>query len=165
MADGSAIAYVASAGGLGWQAQLATLMPLVQALSFDEGRRWCEENSGLIAGSGAYLVSKQVINAWATWRAYGLMKDHGVRLNCTNPGPTATAMMPHFHEAVGQSMVDAAQGPVGRYSTAEEQAWPLIFLNSPRSSYVVGETFFSDGGFYAALQHGQLDFSALMPKE
>ena len=165
MADGGAIAYVASAGGLGWQQQLGVLMPLVQAKSFEEGRSWCQEHSDLIAGSGAYPVSKQVINAWVTWRAFSLFNDHGIRLNATNPGPTATAMMPHFHEAVGQAMVDAALGPVGRYSTAEEQAWPLIFLNSPRSSYVVGETFFTDGGFYAALQHGQLDFSALMPRE
>ena len=165
MAAGGAIVYVASAGGLGWQQQLGVLMPLVQAATFDEGRQWCEEHSELIAGSGAYPVSKQVINAWVTWRAFSLFSDHGIRLNCTNPGPTATAMMPHFHEAVGQAVVDAAQGPVGRYSTAEEQAWPLVFLNSPRSSYVVGETFFTDGGFYSALQHGQLDFSALMPRE
>ena len=165
MGGGGAIAYVASAGGLGWQQQLGTLMPLVEAASFDEGVRWCEEHSDLIAGAGAYPVSKQVINAWVTWRAFGAFRDHGVRLNCTNPGPTATAMMPHFHEAVGQAVVDAAQGPVGRYSSAEEQAWPLIFLNSPLSSYVIGESFYTDGGFYAALQHGQLDFSALMPRE
>ncbi|HUZ43475.1 MAG TPA: coniferyl-alcohol dehydrogenase [Acidimicrobiales bacterium] len=165
MSEGSAIAYVASAGGLGWQQQLATLLPLVQAGSFEEGRRWCETNAELIANSSAYALSKQVINAWTTWRAFDLMKEHGVRLNCINPGPTATAMMPYFHEANGKALVDAAQGPVGRYSTPEEQAWPLAFINSPRCSYVVGETFFTDGGFFAALQNGQLDFSALMPKE
>ncbi|MHB1925210.1 MAG: coniferyl-alcohol dehydrogenase [Acidimicrobiales bacterium] len=165
MSEGSAIAYVASAGGLGWQQQLGTLMPLVQAAGFEEGRRWCEANAELIANSSSYALSKQVINAWTTWRAYDLMKDHGVRLNCINPGPTATAMMPYFHEANGKALVDAAQGPVGRYSTPEEQAWPLVFINSPRCSYVVGETFFTDGGFFAALQNGQLDFSALMPKD
>ena len=163
MSQGAAIAYVASAGGVGWQQQLGTLMELVQAADFDAGRAWCEAHADQIAGSSAYAFSKQVINAWTAWRAYQLMRDHGVRLNCTNPGPTTTAMMPFFHEAVGKNLVDAAQGPVGRYSTAEEQAWPLVFLNSPRCSYVTGETFFTDGGFYAALQNGQLDFSALMP--
>lgn len=167
MPEGSAIAYVASAGGLGWQQQLGTLMPLVQSEGFEEGRRWCKESAELISGSSSYALSKQVINAWTTWRAFDLMKDHIIRLNCTNPGPTATATatMPYFHEAAGQAVVDAAQGPVGRYSTAEEQAWPLIFINSPRSSYVVGETLFTDGGFFAALQNGKLDFSSLMPKE
>jgi len=164
MSEGSAIAYVASAGGLGWQQQLDTLMPLVQAAGFEEGRRWCEDNAELIRNSSAYALSKQAINAWTTWRAFDLMKELGVRLNCINPGPAATAMMPYFHEANGKALVDAAQGPVGRYSTPEEQAWPLVFINSPRCSYVVGETFFTDGGFFAALQNGQLDFSALMPK-
>jgi NAD(P)-dependent dehydrogenase (short-subunit alcohol dehydrogenase family) len=52
---------------------------------------------------------------------------------------------------------------VGRYSTPEEQAWPLVCLNSPRLSYVTGETLYTDGGFFGALQTGQVDFSALMP--
>ena len=163
MPEGSAIAYVASAGGLGWQQQLGTLMELAQTADFDAAKAWCEGHAGLIGGVSAYAFSKQVINAWTTWRAFGLMAEHGIRLNCTNPGPTSTAMMPYFHEANGKALVDAAQGPVGRYSTPEEQAWPLVMLNSPRLSYVTGETFFTDGGFFAALQNGQLDFSALMP--
>jgi hypothetical protein len=74
-------------------------------------------------------------------------------------------MMPYFHEAVGRELVDAALGPVGRYSTAEEQAWAMVLIGSSRASYVVGESFFADGGFFGALQTGQIDFSALMPKE
>jgi NAD(P)-dependent dehydrogenase (short-subunit alcohol dehydrogenase family) len=73
-------------------------------------------------------------------------------------------MMPAFHANSGKDLVDAAQGPIGRYSSPEEQAWPLIVLNSPRLSYVVGETLFVDGGFFGALQTGQIDFSRLMPK-
>ncbi len=113
----------------------------------------------------AYATSKQVINAWTAWRSVGLMKDHGIRLNCTNPGPTSTAMMPFFHDAVGKDLVDAAIGPVGRYSTSEEQAWAMVLLGSPRASYVVGESLYADGGFYGALQTGQIDFSHLMPSE
>ena len=72
----------------------------------------------------------------------------------TAPGPTNTAMMAFFHEANGKHVVDGALGAVGRYSSPEEQAWPLLFLNSPRSSYVVGETLYTDGGFFAALPVG-----------
>jgi NAD(P)-dependent dehydrogenase (short-subunit alcohol dehydrogenase family) len=89
----------------------------------------------------------------------------GVRLNCTNPGPTDTPMMPFFHETVGKQIVDAAMGPLGCYSTPEEQAWPLVFLNRPRLSYVAGEAFYVDGGFFGALRTGQIDFSQLMPSE
>src|SRR5258708_3704527 len=84
----------------------------------------------------------------------------GKRLNCITPGPTATAMMPHFVRNAGQSTIDAFVGPIGRQATPQEQAWPLVFLNSPRASYVNGETFTTDGGFFGALQTGQVDLSA-----
>jgi NAD(P)-dependent dehydrogenase (short-subunit alcohol dehydrogenase family) len=65
-------------------------------------------------------------------------------------------MMPAFHDLVGKDLVDSALGPIGRYSTAEEQAWPLVMLNSPRMSYVTGEVLWTDGGFLGALTTGQL---------
>ncbi len=163
MAEGSGVVYVASAGGIGWQPNLPNLLGLLETEGFEAGRAWLEANPEVWSASG-YAASKQAINAWTAWACTDLMADHGVRLNCTNPGPTTTAMMPFFHEANTKELVDAALGPVGRYSTAEEQAWPMIMLNSPRSSYVVGETFFADGGFFGALQTGRLDMSALMPK-
>jgi NAD(P)-dependent dehydrogenase (short-subunit alcohol dehydrogenase family) len=162
MPSGSAIAYVSSAAGIGWQGSMANFMELVQAPDFAAGKAWCEAHPEII-GTSAYMVSKQVIMAWTAWRCVALMKDHGIRLNCTAPGPTSTAMMPFFYEANGKEIIDAAQGPVGRYSTPEEQAWPLVCLNSPRLSYVTGETLYTDGGFFGALQTGQVDFSALMP--
>lgn len=162
MAAGSGVVYVASAGGIGWQPNLPNLLGLLETKGFSAGRQWLEEHPDVWSASG-YAASKQAINAWTAWACTDLMADHGVRLNCTNPGPTTTAMMPFFHEANTKELVDAALGPVGRYSTAEEQAWPMIMLNSSRSSYVVGETFFADGGFFGALQTGRLDMSALMP--
>jgi len=35
----------------------------------------------------------------------------GIRLNCTNPGPTQTAMMPAFEAANGKDLIDAFIGP------------------------------------------------------
>jgi NAD(P)-dependent dehydrogenase (short-subunit alcohol dehydrogenase family) len=163
-ADGSAIAYVASNAGLGWQQQLGTLTGLIDCEGFDAGKAWCEDHAEAIGGASAYAFSKQVINAWVASRAGGYLAK-GVRLNCTNPGPTETPMMPFFHESYGKGIVDAAMGPLARYSTPEEQAWPLLFLNSPRLSYVTGEAFHVDGGFFGALQTGQVDFSNVSPAE
>jgi len=163
MPGGSAIAYVASNAGLGWQQQLDGLMGLVDADGFDAGRAWCEAHPEA-TGFSAYAFSKQVINAWVVSRA-GEYLAKGVRLNCTNPGPTETPMMPFFHETVGKQVVDTAMGPLARYATPEEQAWALVFLNSPRLSYVAGTAFYVDGGFFGALQAGQVDFSHLMPAE
>jgi NAD(P)-dependent dehydrogenase (short-subunit alcohol dehydrogenase family) len=164
MEAGSGIAYVASAAGLGWQPGWENFRGLLEAKGFDAGCAWLDEHPDTWNWSG-YAASKQVINAWTAWASTDFMKDHGIRLNCTNPGPTDTAMMPLFHEANTKELVDSALGPVGRYSTAEEQAWPLVMVNSPRSSYVVGETIFTDGGFFGALQTGRLDMSALLPPE
>jgi NAD(P)-dependent dehydrogenase (short-subunit alcohol dehydrogenase family) len=158
MPEGSAIAYVASNAGLGWQQQLGTLMGLIDSDGFDAGKAWCEAHAATIAGATAYAFSKQVINAWVASKAGDYLR-RGVRLNCTNPGPTDTPMMPFFHKSYGKGVVDAARGPLGRYSTAEEQAWALVFLNSPRLSYVAGEAFYVDGGFFGALQTGHVDFS------
>ncbi len=164
MPPGSAVVYVASAGGIGWQPNLENLMGLLEAKGFAAGKAWLEEHPDVWSWSG-YAASKQAINAWTAWASTDFMNDHQVRLNCTNPGPTTTAMMPFFHEANGKDLVDAALGPVGRYSTPEEQAWAMVMINSPRSSYVVGEAFFADGGFFGALQTNRLDFSAFFPAE
>ena len=161
MPEGGAIAYIASNAGLGWQQELETLMPLVQSDGFDAGKQWCEAHEDVFKAS-AYMFSKKVINAWVAWRAAALIQQ-GLRLNCINPGPTSTPMMPFFEEANGKELVHAFVGPIGRDSEAIEQAWPMVFLNSPRMSYVNGEALHTDGGFLGAMVTGQIDFAALMP--
>jgi NAD(P)-dependent dehydrogenase (short-subunit alcohol dehydrogenase family) len=80
----------------------------------------------------------------------------GIRINCINPGPTDTPMMPAFHALATKELVDAAIGPIGRYSTPEEQGWPLVLLCSPRMSYVTGEVLWTDGGFAGAVTVGKI---------
>jgi NAD(P)-dependent dehydrogenase (short-subunit alcohol dehydrogenase family) len=156
---GGAIAVVASNAAMGWQLELEQLMGLVSTDGFDEGKQWCEANDE-IGAVGAYPFSKKAINAWVASRAATLITD-GIRLNCINPGPTDTAMLPHFVEFAGENIIDAFVGPIRRRSTAEEQAWPLIFLNSPRSSFINGEALVTDGGFFGAVQSGQLDLTKM----
>jgi len=156
---GGAIAVVASNAAMGWQLEVERLMKLVNTEGFDAGKQWCESHPEAMQPD-VYSFSKKVVNAWVASRAGALITE-GKRLNCINPGPTATAMMPHFVRNAGQQTIDAFIGPIKRQATPEEQAWPLIFLNSPRSSYVNGETFTTDGGFFGALQTGQVDLSGL----
>ncbi len=65
-------------------------------------------------------------------------------------------MMPAFEAFAGKEMIDAFVGPSARRSSAVEQAWPLLFLNSPRASYIAGEALHTDAGFLAAQVTGQL---------
>jgi NAD(P)-dependent dehydrogenase (short-subunit alcohol dehydrogenase family) len=154
MPKGGSIVCVASNAGLGWQENLPNLMPLVSTVGFDEGKAWCEANPQAIGGG--YGPSKQLTNAWVAWRGTQLATE-GIRLNCINPGPTDTAMMPAFEALAGKELIDAFVGPSGRRSTPEEQAWPMLFLNSPRSSYVAAEALHTDGGFLGAMVTDQLD--------
>jgi NAD(P)-dependent dehydrogenase (short-subunit alcohol dehydrogenase family) len=117
---------------------------------------WVEANPEPMAANTGYLYSKKLTNAWVAWRGPQLIADRGIRLNNTNPGPTDTAMMPAFEDYAGKETIDAFIGPSGRRSTAAEQAWPLLFLNSPRSSYIAGEALHTDAGFLAAQTTGQL---------
>lgn len=156
MPAGSAIACVASNAGLGWQNEYESLLPLISTESFADAQAWVEANPEPLAANMGYLYSKKATNAWVAWRAPTLVAETGIRLNNTNPGPTETPMMPSFESFAGKEMIDAFIGPSGRRSTPEEQAWPLLFLNSPRSSYIAGEALHTDAGFLAAQTTGQL---------
>lgn len=156
MVPGSAVACVASNAGLGWQNEYESLVPLVTSEGFDAALAWVDANPEPLAANMGYLYSKKATNAWVAWRAPSMLSDQGIRLNNTNPGPTDTAMMPAFEAFAGKEMIDAFVGPSGRRSTPEEQAWPLLFLNSPRSSYVAGEAFHVDAAFQAAQFTDQL---------
>lgn len=154
MPEGSAVATIASTAGMGWQQKLQTWMGLLHAEGFEAGKAWCEAHPADIAGG--YAPSKQAMNAWACWRAATLIRQ-GIRLNTLNPGPTNTPMMPAFEKlGGGADVINIFTQPINRRSTAEEQAWPLIMLNSPRASYVNGHAFHADGGWFGGLQTGQV---------
>jgi NAD(P)-dependent dehydrogenase (short-subunit alcohol dehydrogenase family) len=86
-----------------------------------------------------------------------------VRVNCIAPGPTDTAMMPAFVEQTGADFFARYPKPIGRNSTAEEQAWPLAFLNSDAASYISGENLYTDGGACSGVLNGSIDAAAMMP--
>ncbi|MDQ1520472.1 MAG: hypothetical protein QOI55_1545 [Actinomycetota bacterium] len=154
MIEGSAIASIGSVAGLAGRANIPMVMELLATADFAAARAWYEENAER-AGNG-YEFSKQAINAYTAARAVPLA-EAGVRINCVNPGPTDTPMMPHFEPATGKPDMDNFPKPIGRNARPEEQAWPLVFLNSPRASYITGTALFVDGGFTGGLYTGQVD--------
>jgi NAD(P)-dependent dehydrogenase (short-subunit alcohol dehydrogenase family) len=71
--------------------------------------------------------------------------------------------MPDFEQFMGKEFMDHFPVPLGRRSTPDEQAWPLIFLNSKLASYVTGENLISDGGTMGAVMTGSIDIAGLIP--
>ena len=161
MIEGSAVACIASSAGIGWMANMEKLFGLLLTPDFAAARAWCEERPNELLN--AYGLSKEAINAYTAFRSYKLA-EQGIRINCVNPGPTDTPMMPEFEKAVGKKFMDEFPVPLGRHAVAEEQAWPMVFLNSPRASFITGAQLEADGGFKGGLFTGQIDASVLMPE-
>jgi NAD(P)-dependent dehydrogenase (short-subunit alcohol dehydrogenase family) len=160
MSEGAAIVSISSNAGLGWSRRIPVLMGLVKLDSYEDTIKWCEENAETVREG--YSLSKEAIILWTMLTSAQLIK-RGIRINCTMPGPTQTPMMNHFEAATQASVLDAFIQPINRRSTPEEQAGPLVFLNSVAASYVNGVALPVDGGFMGAMATGQIDLSALMP--
>ena len=152
MGTKGAVATISSAGGIGWEHMKEPIEELLATKGFDEARRWLEARPDLV-GEG-YLFSKQVIIWWTLHAAIDLAP--AIRVNCTSPGPTDTPMMPSFEAYMGKEFMDAFPKPLGRNSTAPEQAHILAFLNSDAASYMTGANVSVDGGFTAGLTTGRL---------
>jgi NAD(P)-dependent dehydrogenase (short-subunit alcohol dehydrogenase family) len=161
MVEGAAIASIASTAGIGWMQNMKLLSDLLATPDFEAARAWCEAHPKEL--QNAYGLSKEAINAYTALRSFDLA-GRNIRINCVNPGPTDTPMMPEFEKAVGKRYMDEFPVPLGRHAVAEEQAWPMLFLNSPRASFVTGVHLDADGGFKSGLFSGRIDPTVLMPE-
>jgi NAD(P)-dependent dehydrogenase (short-subunit alcohol dehydrogenase family) len=96
-----------------------------------------------VPGAAGYSASKAALESLTrTWAAeFG---KHGVRVNSVAPGPTRTdgvvAEWGDTNEELGRAL------PLGRTAHPAEIAEAVLFLASPRSSFVTGSTLHADGG-------------------
>jgi NAD(P)-dependent dehydrogenase (short-subunit alcohol dehydrogenase family) len=157
MPAGGGIVSISSAGGLGWARKLDPIGELLDTDGFGEGLRWCEEHEEELLGPAfprAYAFSKQALIVWTMRLAVTAIRA-GVRINCSSPGSTQTAMAADFPE----QGIEYVNRPVGRESSPAEQAWPVVFLGSAAAGYVNGANLVVDGGNAAARTLGMLETS------
>jgi NAD(P)-dependent dehydrogenase (short-subunit alcohol dehydrogenase family) len=159
MGEGASIVSIASTGGLGWSRRIPVHMELMQTKGFDGAIAWAEAHMDQVAEG--YAFSKEAVIVWTQYMCAQLIK-RGIRINCTLPSPTQTPMMDTFQATSGKEVIDAAAEPLGRYSTAEEQAHGVILLNSALAGIITGVVLPVDGGFMGSLATGQIDISKMM---
>lgn len=159
MADGSAVAVIASTAGNGYPARFATVMELATSADYDAGLAWAEPR--LAELGDPYMFSKEVVIVWALRESNHLIK-RGIRLNLLSPGPTFSGMTKDFEAVSSAAIIDVYTQPLGRRSLPEEQAYPLIFLNSDAASYINGCNFITDAGFTAGMATGQIELERLL---
>ena len=168
MNDGGAIAFISSQAGFNWRSKLAEIKPLLDTRSFEEGRAWLDAHEAEV--TDGYRLSKLCICAYAKMNCKELAKRL-IRINCILPGPSQTGMMPVFTEDSvilggevigGKDLKDiiestlAASLPLcGRNAQPEEQAMPLVFLNSDMARFITGELLLVDYGYVASVEVGQ----------
>jgi NAD(P)-dependent dehydrogenase (short-subunit alcohol dehydrogenase family) len=161
MSEGSAIVSIASTGGLGWSRRIPVHMELMQTKGFDGAIAWAEAHMDQVAEG--YAFSKEAVIVWTQYMCAQLIK-RGIRINCSLPSPTQTPMMDTFQATSGKDVIDAAAEPLGRYSTAAEQANGVILLNSALAGIITGVVLPVDGGFMGSLATGQIDISKMMSR-
>jgi len=103
--------------------------------------------SGLRASTlrTAYGTSKAAV-IHLTQQQAAELGEYGVRANCVAPGPVRTKLAMAVHT---QDIIDAYHDaiPLNRYGTESEIAEAIVFLCSPKASYITGQVIAADGGF------------------
>lgn len=109
-------------------------------------------------GRAPYCIAKTGINAMtAVLGAEWAIK--GVRVNAVAPGWIKTAIPA---KAIANGLLNEEQvfsiSPVKRWGNAEEIANVVCFLASDEASYIVGQTYFVDGGWSTGILPNALDY-------
>lgn len=104
-------------------------------------------SSVALANMGAYTASKHAL-AGLTKAAAVDYAAHNIRVNMVAPGAVDTLMTRQGALATeqGRKLIESII-PMRRVSAPEEIAEAVLWLSSPRSSYVTGAIFPIDGGY------------------
>ena len=102
-----------------------------------------------LTNRSAYNVSKAAIVAFTKSLAVEL-GEQGIRANAIAPGVIETPLSAPYFEDEAMVATLRENSPLGRWGQVGDLVGPAIFLCSPASDFVHGETLYVDGGWNAA---------------
>jgi NAD(P)-dependent dehydrogenase (short-subunit alcohol dehydrogenase family) len=141
---GSAICFISSSAGLGWQKNLAQLSELLDTPDFDAAAKWFRDHD-----KANYISTKQAICAYVSRQAFPLLK-RGIRVNAICPGPTDTPLARANEQTWLGFGADYREETGLKPFTPMEQAYPLVFLCSDAAAAISGVTLVSDAGWFSS---------------
>ena len=141
---GSAIGFISSAAGLGWEASWDQVKEYLDTPDFDAASAWAIEHNW-----NDYYHSKQAVCGYVARTAYQMLKQ-GIRINAICPGPTDTPLAQANAEMWLGFGSDFREDVGIGASTPLEQAYPLVFLCSDAGAAISGQTLISDVGYLAS---------------
>lgn len=138
MSKGGAIVYCTSTAGLEWKRFKKEQNKVVHASTWEEVVAATAKLAKKAPATFAYMYSKRCLSEFACEQAVEFAKL-GIRINNVLPGSTDTGMKQEFQDMIGsEENLIAQAGLAGRLATPEEMAAPMVFLNSPMASFIIG---------------------------
>jgi len=107
------------------------------------------QHRGPMPGELPYIASKAAIRELTSSLAAELV-TRGITVNCINPGPVDTG---YADDAARAEL--AREHPRGRWGLPTDIANVLVWLASPASDWVTGQTLDVDGGWSIRTREGQ----------
>ncbi|MGV2336821.1 MAG UNVERIFIED_CONTAM: SDR family oxidoreductase [Planctomycetaceae bacterium] len=124
------------------------------------GRQMIEQKSGV-------LINVESLNTWMPLRGvlpYAISKfgmqgmtrglalewgRHGIRVNSLAPGFILTDLTRKLWSDPGMQDWNSQNAPLGRLGQPADMVGTAVFLASPASAFMTGQTLYVDGGFSA----------------
>jgi len=159
MKPDGAIVTVSSLAGMSYMTHQPIVQEFMGIRDFAAARAWYIENRE--RAGDPYTLSKEAINTWTQQSAPALMQ-RGLRINCTMPSPIDTPMLGEFRKVAGDAVLGAFAAAKGRFSTADEQALPLVLLNSAAASFISGVCLPVDAGLSGGMMTGVLNIQKMI---
>ena len=98
-----------------------------------------------VPGASLYAASKHAVEG-LTQTAALEGASFGVRVNSVSPGPTDTGMLTRFTGTPEKKAGLISGVPLNRMGTPEELAEAIVFMSSPKATFITGTSLLVDGG-------------------